>query len=268
MAAGVLGTLELLYRCRDEARTLPALSPVLGQVVRTNSEAVVGILSNDAKADLTHGPTVSSHFYPDEITHTTQNRLPQSYTFMKWYSGPLVDGDHPGRRALKVLAECLRHPLRSTASLRARDWFGGATLLTVMQNLDNQLAFRYGRGLFTLYGKGLQSNPTSGRSAPTYLPAANRAATEYAHHSQGIPLNSLLESMLNNSVTAHILGGCPIGKDPSSGVVDSNHQVFGYLGLSIADTSVIPVNMGVNPSLTITALVERFMSLIPPANQR
>ena len=112
LAAGVLGTLNLLLRCRDEARTLPALSPCLGRTVRTNSEAIVGILSPDPDADLSQGPAISSHFYPDARTHITQNRFPVGYTFMKWYSGPLVDGGRPLRRAFKTLAAFFLHPGR------------------------------------------------------------------------------------------------------------------------------------------------------------
>jgi cholesterol oxidase len=255
ISAGVLGTLELLFRCRTEARTLPEISPRLGKMVRTNSEAVVGILAKDVQADLTHGTTISSHFYPDERTHITQNRLPASYWFMKLYSGPLVDGTLPWRRALATLLAFIRHPLRSTASFWARNWTKRITLLTVMQHVDNQLTFTYQRGLRT--------STVSGKNAPAYLPVANQAARQFARLSDGIPHNSLLESALNMSVTAHILGGAPIGRDAASAVIGPDHQVFGYPGLYVVDGSSIPANVGVNPSLTITALAERAMSLIP-----
>lgn len=259
LAAGVLGTLTLLFRCRDIYRTLPGVSPVLGQNVRTNSEAIVGILSNDPDIDLTRGAAISSHFYPGEHTHITQNRLPPSYSFMKWYSGPLVDGGEPGRRARRVLLECLCHPLLIFGSMLTRNWYKRVTLLSVMQQLDNQIAFRYGRSAFSLFRTGLQSAPASGKSVPAYIPAANQAARLYAGVSGGIPANSLLESAFNMSVTAHILGGAQIGGDPSNGVIDVQHEVFGYPGLYVVDGSAIPANVGVNPSLTITALAERAM---------
>ena len=263
LAAGVLGTLQLLFRCRDEHCTLPGISGQLGRLVRTNSEAIVGILSPDLEIDLTYGPTISSHFYPNSYTHITQNRFPRGYTFMKWYSGPLVDGARPLRRALRTLAMFIFQPGRSTVSWRARNWHRRISALTVMQNLDNRVAFRYGRGLLSLFRKGLQSVSVPGRSAPTYLPEANQAARRYAQAAQGIPLNTIFESLFNISTTAHILGGCQIGADPQQGVIDSNHQVFGYPGLYVVDGSAIPANVGVNPSLTITALAERCMSLIP-----
>ncbi len=262
LAAGVLGTLELLFRCR-EVGTLPELSTKLGQRVRTNSEAIVGVLSRDPDIDLSQGPAISTDFYLNNYTHVTQNRLPPSYWFMKLYSGPLVDGGHPFRRSIKTLWSFLRHPLIATASLRVRDnWHKRISLLSIMQNLDNQMAFTWGRGFFSGYRVGLQSATTSGKSTPAYIPEANRAARTFAQVSDGIPHNSLIESLFNMSVTAHILGGCVIGANPNEGVIDPAHQVYGYPGLYVVDGAAIPANVGVNPSLTITAMAERAMSLI------
>ncbi len=263
LAAGVTGTLRLLYQCRDTAHTLPALSPALGRTVRTNSEAVVGILARDPHANLNHGPTISSHFYPDAETHITQNRLPASYWFMKLYSGPLVDGGHPLRRALATLTAALRHPIAATASLRAQNWHRRITLLTVMQQADNYLAFGYRRSRIPPFKRDLATAPADGRAIPAYLPIANAAARAYAEQSNGIPHNSLLESMLNMSVTAHILGGCQMAASPADGVIDTNHEVFGYPGLYVVDGSAVPANVGVNPSLTIAALAERALARLP-----
>jgi cholesterol oxidase len=263
LAAGVLGTLELLFRSR-KAGTLAGISPMLGRRVRTNSEAVVAALSSDRDIDLTQGPAISSDFYYNEHTHITQNRVPPSYRFMKLYSGPLVDGAKPLSRALGTLRRVVRHPLSSSASLRAgRNWHKRATLLTVMQSHDNQMSFSWGRGPFSGYRCGLQSSTPSGRSAPAFIPEANRAAQTYADVSGGIPHNSLMESALNMSATAHILGGCAIGTGPQEGVIDKEHQLFGYPGLYVVDAAAIPANVGVNPSLTITAMAERAMSLVP-----
>ena len=263
LAAGVLGTLEILFRSH-ECGSLDRLSPMLGKCVRTNSEAITGVLSQDVSLDMSHGPAISSDFHANQHTHITQNRLPASYWFMKLYSGPLVDGSRPFPRALKTLLHFLIHPVQATASLRVfKDWHKRITLISTMQNLDNQIVFQWGRGLFTGFSKGLQSHTPSGKSAPTFIPEANQAARTYARLSNGTPHNALLESLLNMSVTAHILGGCPIGADIKQGVIDAQHEVFGYPGLFILDASAIPANVGVNPSLTITALAERAMSYIP-----
>ncbi len=277
VAAGVLGTLRLLFRSREMARTraaggLPELSLRLGDVVRTNSEAVVASLSRDPKIDLTRGTAISSHFYPNEYTHITQNRFPEGYSFFKYYCGPLIDGQRPGLRRLKTLFAYLRRPLHSTASLRARHWFKRISALTVMQNLDNQLRFVYRRPLLSrlgafgarLFGGDLASRDAPGHDrAPTYLPEANEAARQFARHSDGIPTNVVLETLGNISSTAHILGGCPMGRSADEGVIDVNHQVHGYPGLYVVDGAAVSANVGVNPSLTITALAERCLSRIP-----
>jgi cholesterol oxidase len=260
LAAGVLGTLELLFRCR-QAGTLAQLSPVLGQRVRTNSEAITAVLSKDPDIDLTKGPAISSDFHANEYTHITQNRMPPSYWFMKLYASPLVDGSNPLRRALKTLAMFLIHPLQSTASQRTgKNWYRRTTLISTMQNLDNQMAFTWGRDLFSGFQPGLQSQIANSPRPPAYIREANEAARTFARVSGGIAFNSSIESVLNMSVTAHILGGCPIGAHPADGVIDTNHQVFGYPGLYVLDGSAIPANVGVNPSLTITAMAERAMA--------
>ena len=151
-------------------------------------------------------------------------------------------------------------PSYFTSLFTGGEWHRRITLLSVMQQLDNQIAFRYERSPFSLFRRGLQSALASGGSVPAYLPVGNRAARLFAEQSGGVPYNSLLESVFNMSVTAHILGGAQIGGDPSSGVIDAQHQVFGYPGLYVVDGSAIPANVGVNPSLTITALAERAMS--------
>jgi cholesterol oxidase len=262
LSAGVLGTLELLFRSR-QAGTLPELSPTLGQRVRTNSEAISAVLSMDKDIDLTEGPAISSDFHANAYTHITQNRVPPSYWFMKLYASPLVDGTHPRLRALKTLGAYILHPLRASASLRVnKDWHKRITLISTMQNLDNQMAFTWGRDLFTGFKPGLCSQTIDGSRAPTYIAEANQAARSFAQVSGGIPFNSLIENVMNMSVTAHILGGCVIGANPHSGVIDANHQVFGYPGMYVVDGSALPVNVGVNPSLTITAMAERAMSMI------
>ncbi len=265
VAAGVLGTLELLFRCRDVTRSLPGISTQLGKVVRTNSEAVVGVLSRDQDLDLTRGSAISSHFYPDEATHITQNRFPAGYTFMKWLTGPLVDHERPGVRALKTLVKMLCNPMRMYRMWLSKNWYRRVTILTVMQHLDNRIAFKYGRRPWLFFKRGLKSVPVPGKSAPTNLPVANLAAKTMAQISEGEPLNIITESIGNISTTAHILGGCHMGTSADDGVIDTTHQVFGHPGLYVINGASVSANIGANPSLTIAAMAERAMSLIPPA---
>lgn len=266
LAAGVLGTLELLFRARDIDRTLPSVSRRLGQVVRTNSEAITAILSHDPGADLSRGPAISSHFYPDSSTHVIQNRLAENEAFLRLHYGPLIDGERPAARALKTIALMLAHARRTGAVWGARNFTKRVSVLVVMQHLDNELAFRHARLPTAPWRKGLRSTAVPGKQAPTYLPIANTVTRAFANASGGQPLNMLIETVANKSTTAHILGGAVIGSTADHGVIDTNHELFGHPGLYVVDASAIPVNLGVNPSLTITALAERFASLIPPSD--
>jgi cholesterol oxidase len=265
LAGGVLGSLELLFHCRDITKTLPNVSPELGKVVRTNSEAIVGVLSDDNELDLTCGTAISSHFYPDEHTHITQNRFPNGYNFMKFFTGPLVDHPNPAIRSIKTLVAIFLHPARFFGTWFAGNWHKRVTILTVMQHLDNQISFKYGRKASFMFRRGLKSAAVKGKSAPTFLPVANNAAKTLAGVSGGQPLNILTESIGNTATTAHILGGCHMGTSAANGVIGSNHELFGYPGIYITDGSAVSANIGANPSLTITALAERAMSLIPEA---
>lgn len=261
LAAGVLGTLELLFRNRDEYGTLPAIGQQLGKRVRTNSEALVAAMSKNPELDLTFGTTISTDFYYGADTHITQNRLPPSHDVMRFYFGPMVDDPRPGKRALRTLLNYFKQPIVSTAAWR-KHWYKRTTLLTVMQNQDNSLEFRFGRRWFMPWKRQLCSQPMAGKQAPTYLEKANQAARALAEVSGGIPQSIALESIGNKSLTAHILGGACIGATEAEGVVDSHHRMFAYPDIYIADASAIPANIGVNPSLTITAMAERMASLM------
>lgn len=261
VSAGVVGTLELLLACRDRWVTLPALSPVLGQHVRTNSESIVPIVSRDAKADVRDGATISSHFYWGR-THVTQNRCSPSHRILALQTGPLVSDAQPWKRALKTVWQLLRHPWDALLPLRAGAGFARrTTLLTVMQAVDNELTFALAP---RWRGSGLRSVvPVGQQRAPAFIPEANQVARAFAQVSGGLAGNSVLETLGNVSMTAHILGGCVMGGDVHSGVVNERHEVFGYPGLYVIDASAIPANVGVNPSLTITAMAERAMALMP-----
>lgn len=257
LAAGVIGTLELLFSSAREARTLPRLSDQLGRVVRTNSESILAVTDLEKKVDLSDGPAISSHFYADESTHVTLNRFPRAFEWMKWQTIPLVDGVVPWRRAAAAVGRLLREPLEATRVWRTRDWHKYATPLTVMQDRDNQLRFEWGRGLLPPFGRGLRTATVPGREAPSYIFEANQAARALAAASGGFASNSVSDALLGASITAHILGGCHMGRGPEVGVIDQNHEVHGYPGLYVVDGAAISANVGVNPSLTITAMAER-----------
>ncbi len=267
VSGGVLGSLELLFNSRDVAGTLPNLSDRLGTGVRTNSEAFAIVLSKNKNEDLTRGPAITSDFYPDDATHITQNRFPGAYSMMKTQLVPMIDDHVPWRRAIRTLGAMLIHPVSLISAWFASNWRQRLTVFTVMQHLDNQITFTFGRGRLSPFRPVLKSKRVKGKEAPSYIPIGNKTGRVYAKVSNGMPANSIMESVGNLTTTSHILGGCNIGGDASQGVVDVNLEVFGHPGLYVIDGSAIPANVGVNPSLTITALAEHAMSCIPPKGE-
>jgi len=261
LAAGVVGTLELLFKNRDKHKTLGNISQTLGKVVRTNSEAITAVL-HPKGTDLSDGTTISTDFHPDESTHVTQNRFDRGNRFMRFYMGPLVDGSVPMRRASKTLLAILLSPLLMFQNLFAKDWEKRLTVFTVMQDLDNHIQLNYKRPWWS-FSKRLISSANPGHEAPSYLPIANALTREYAKVSGGKPMNILSESIAGISTTAHILCGCPMSNSSEEGVIDTKHEVHGHSGLFVVDGSSIPANIGVNPSLTITAMAERFAAFQP-----
>ncbi len=264
LAAGVLGTAQLLLACRDRYRTLPALPSAVGRHVRTNSEAFVAILQPDSAVDVSVGPTISSDFWADATTHVTNNRVPPSYGYMRSFMSPLVDEPTRVARLGAATRAAARHPVSLARAMAATDWHRRLTLLTVMQAEENAIEIGYRRrgGVWSLTSR----LPRGSAPAPAYLPQANAAARAFADASGGTPVGIWLDSALGRSATAHILGGAVVGDDPARSVVDPDHQVHGHPGLYVVDGSAIPANIGVNPSLTITAMAERAMTRLAAAS--
>jgi cholesterol oxidase len=265
VSAGALGTLRLLFRCRDITRTLPKLSPRLGDRVRTNSETLLGVSARDLHTNYSEGITITSYFKPDSVTTVEPVRYPAGSSLIRLLSGPLMDQkDSIPARLLKAAWQLLRRPGDFAITHLLPGWARRTTILLVMQTLDNSLQIRLGRSLFTLGKKNLVTLPDPEQTIPTMLPIGHDLSRKFARKIQGISAGSLNESLLNIPVTAHILGGCPLGENDQDGVVDVHFQVHNYPGLYVVDGSIMPGNPGVNPSLTITALAEYAMSHIPP----
>jgi cholesterol oxidase len=257
LSAGVLGTVKLLLSMRDTGR-LPRLSTRLGDVVRTNSEAIVGASARTARPELSEGVAITSSIHPDETTHIEPCRYPPGSNAMGMLSTVLVDGGEGSPRQVKFLKAVARHPMRFLRSMSVHRWSERSIILLVMQSSDNSIALRRHPKLGNLV-----SRPGEGEPNPTYIPVANEAAREVADMLDGDPWGAWNETILDAPTTAHILGGCVIGDTADAGVIDPYHRVYGYEGLTVADGSAISANLGVNPSLTITALTERAMSLWP-----
>ncbi|MFI6260814.1 FAD-dependent oxidoreductase [Micromonospora sp. NPDC051006] len=260
-AAGALGTQRLLHEMKATG-ALPALSPRLGELTRTNSEAILGASvprrrARTQRLDFTEGVAITSSFHPDPQTHVEPVRYGRGSNAMGLLQSLLVDGGpHRVRRWVGTL---LRQPGTAARLLSVRRWSERTVIALVMQSVDNSLTTRWRRGPL---GRRLVSGPGHGAPNPTWIPAGNDAVRLLAEEIGGTPGGALTEPF-NIPMTAHILGGAVIGATPAEGVIDPYHRVYGHPGLHVVDGAAVSANLGVNPSLTITAQAERAMSLWP-----
>ena len=267
MAAGVLGTLPLLFHCRQRG-TLPNISSTLGQRVRTNSEALAAVTAKDDKVDYSYGVAITSSYYPDDVTHVEPVRYPRGSDLMTFFLTVMVEGGGRFLRPLKWLWNNLRHPLTSLRVHWPFGWARRSTVLLVMQTLDNSLRLLSRRRWWWPFRRSLVTAKEKTQAfIPIEMPQAQEATKMVAKRMGGIPTNSLAEVTLNMGSTAHILGGCAIGPDAQSGVIDAKNKVYGHEGVYVIDGSMMPANLGVNPSLSITAMAEHAMSHIPPKGE-
>jgi cholesterol oxidase len=266
-SASSLGTMELLFHLK-ESGSLPAISSQLGQHVRTNSESLIGTRTPGYSQDLSQGIAIGSGIYIDEHTHIEAVRYPSGSDAMGFLTTILTDG-RPGAQRIalwlkNVIASLLRHPFKTVRVLQPRGWAREFLILLCMQALDGEIEMRWQRLWFWPFRKFLVSR---GEKVPTYIPKANEFAKKIAQLTGGFAMSMLPEILFDVPGTAHCIGGCVIADSSSHGVVDDHHRVFGYRNMYICDGSVVAANLGVNPSLTITALAERAMSFIPPATE-
>lgn len=259
VAAGVIGTQKLLFKCKEVTKSLPKISNRLGFEVRTNGEALLGVSElKSKKKDFSKGIAISSGFYPDPQTHIEGVRYSAGSSAMRFLAMPMASDDRPGIRILKSLGVLLSKPMTTIRWFFNPRWAQSTLILLFMQSRDTKIRFALRRNkLSTL------PDDSPEYQIPSYFPVANQAAEVMAKQIGGYPQNVANEVLFGIPSTAHILGGCAMGANPQHGVVDKNHEVFNYSGLYVCDGSIIPANLGVNPSLTISALAERFASLWP-----
>lgn len=259
LAAGALGTTRLLLELAERGR-LPSLSVQLGNRVRTNSEAILGATATGFDVDYSQGVAITSSIHPQPDTHIEPVRYPKGSNVMGLLATLLTDGGGRVPRQLRFLGNVLRHPVQFLRSLSVRRWAERSVILLVMQSRDNSLRMFRKRGWLRTRVATEQGH---GEPNPTYISVANEAARVAADVMGGVPGSSINEVLLDVPTTAHILGGAVVGADPESGVIDPYHRVFGQPGLHVVDGSAVGANLGVNPSLTITAMAERALSLWP-----
>jgi len=265
VSAGMLGTLRLLFHCRDLTGSLSQLSARLGDMVRTNSEGFVGSTTRQRNMDYSKGIAITSIFKADEVTSIESVRYPDGSSFIRLLAAPLIDGggDSLLLRVLKTLWQVLRHPIDFLDAKFFARWARRTTILMAMQTEDNLMRMRLDRNLFTLFRRGLVTMRDWERPIRAEIESGHRVGKKFAARSNGILQGAFNESLLNTPSTAHIMGGVPFGRNAQEGVIDLNCEVFNYPGLYVIDGSIMPANPGVNPSLTIAALAEYAMSHIP-----
>ncbi|OZG26963.1 cholesterol oxidase [Williamsia sp. 1138] len=257
-AAGTYGTQKLLLAMK-ETEQLPHLSDQLGSVVRTNSEAVLAATARDRKTDYTEGVAITSSFHPDDHTHIEPVRYGKGSNAIGLLQTVLSDGGGKVPRILKTVGVALRHPGAFVRSLSVRHWSEKTVIALVMQTDDNSLELGSKRGIF---GRQLTSRAGAGDPPPEWIPQGHEAIRLLADKIGGDPGGSMAE-IVNIPMTAHFIGGCVIGANPGEGVVDPYHRMFGHPGLHVVDGSAVSANLGVNPSLTITAQAERAIAFWP-----
>lgn len=266
IAAGTYGTQTLLHRMKDTG-LLPRISSRLGELTRTNSEGLVGSQTSDrryrkkhgaARADFTRGIAITSSIHPDENTHIEPVRYGKGSNSMGALT--VLQVPYGAHRVRRWLLELVKHPTLAARSLSNRRWSERTIIGLVMQSLDNSLTtYRKPGGV----GKGLlTARQGHGAPNPTQIEAATRSAKLLAEEINGFAGSNVGE-LMGTPLTAHFLGGCPIGATADAGVIDPYHRLYGHPGISVVDGSSVSANLGVNPSLTITAQAERAMSFWP-----
>ena len=257
VAAGTYNTQKLLHKMK--VKSLPKLSNHLGQLSRTNSEALTGAMMPNTDIDFSAGSAITSSFFPDEHTHIEPVRYGKGSNFMGLLQTIMTDGYGSKGRRKHWLRQFIANPTLLGKILNVRRWSQRTVIALTMQNVDSSVTVSGKRGLF---GWHLTSTNDLSKPNATYIPAANEVVRRIADKYGGIA-GGHVGDLIDAPFTAHFVGGCVIGDSPDHGVIDPYHRVYNYPTLHIVDGSTITANLGVNPSLTITAQAERALSMWP-----
>ena len=258
MAAGAFNTQKLLHRMKAKGNL--NISEALGRLSRTNSESLVGAIMPKSELDFSEGAAITSSFYPNKNTHVEPVRYGKGSNAMGLLQTIATSSNKASIRAMQWLSSAIKHPTLLIKILNVRKWSERSVIALVMQNLNSSVTVFEKRNLFGM--KRLSSKNDSANPNPTWIPEANEVAERIAKNYGGIAGGNI-GNLIGAPFTAHFAGGCVISDSKESGVIDPYHRVWGYPSLHIVDGSTITANLGVNPSLTITAQAERAFSLWP-----
>jgi len=262
-AGGVLGTVDLLLKLKEDPAGLPKLSPRTGDFIRTNSESLIGVTSARRDTDYSTGVAITSIFHTDAHSHVEPVRYAKGSGFFRLLMAPHAGGSNAFVRLGGAFASMLRDPVGMLKMYFVPDWARYTQILLYMRTLEGTLSFKRARTPLTGFRKGLTSALADAKAPEAFIPEATDIAHRFAQKVGGTPCSLVSETALGIPSTAHILGGACIGATAADGVIDAQHRVHGYPGLYVCDGSAISANPGVNPSLSITAMAERAMSFIP-----
>jgi cholesterol oxidase len=258
-SGGVLGTVPLLLKLKASSEGLPALSDRVGDFVRTNSESLLGVVSTRTDRDFSKGIAIGSILHTDDHSHLEPVRYPAGSGFFRTLGVPQAGGPNAALRLGRAFGVMFKHPVKFLRTTFVGDWAKSTMILLYMRSLEGHLSLRLKRG------GGLTTRLADGPAPTAEIPEAAELARRVGEKIEGFPQSMVSDLVLGTPTTAHILGGACMGDSAASGVIDARHQLYGYPGLYVIDGSAISANPGVNPSLTITALAERAMGLIPMA---
>ena len=263
IAAGTYNTQKLLHKMKSTG-VLPKISEYLGKLSRTNSEALTGSIMPKGGTDFSKGSAITSSFFPDDHTHVEPVRYGKGSNFMGLLQTVMTDGEKIRDRRKQWLRQVATKPSLLLKILDVRQWSERTVVALIMQNVDSAISVSSKRGLF---GFRLTSKNDSLTPNATYIPAANEVARRVAENNGGIA-GGHIGDLVNAPFTAHFVGGCVIGESVQTGVIDPYHRVYNYPTLHIVDGASVTANLGVNPSLTITAQAERAFSMWPNKGEK
>jgi cholesterol oxidase len=258
VAAGTYNTQKLLHKMKSTG-VLPKISDQLGKLSRTNSEALTGSIMPKGGTDFSKGSAITSSFFPDDHTHVEPVRYGKGSNFMGLLQTVMTDSANIRDRRKQWLRQVITKPSLVLKILDVRQWSERTVVALIMQNVDSAISVTGKRGLF---GFRLTSKNDSKTPNATYIPAANEVARRIAENNGGIA-GGHIGDLINAPFTAHFVGGCVIGESINTGVIDPYHRVYNYPTMHIVDGASVTANLGVNPSLTITAQAERAFSMWP-----
>ncbi len=253
-AGGVLGTVPLLLKLKK--KNLPNLSDRVGEMVRTNNEALILNTSLDKTKDFSEGIAIGSILELDENSYLEPVRYGKGSGFWRLLMLPLITEKNFFKRIAKLVIKPFSSPIKWFKVWFIKDFAKSTSILLFMQHLDSTLKIK--RGFFNSY-----TTIDKGEPPTAFIKEAHHIAKIHAEMTHSKSQVMSLETLTSTPSTAHILGGAVMGKNKEEGVIDAENRIFGYPNLFVCDGSMISANLGVNPALTITAITEHAMSLIP-----